>query len=103
MTSIDSMTSKSMLSDAAGGWQTGTTGLIAGTFPDYEPDGKADGFHSHFQDPMVLHNLLPRVKHITWRWVVVGTAWPHRGSREEAANLTLHANKLHSAGVVFVA
>jgi hypothetical protein len=35
MTSIDSMTSKSMLSDAAGGWQTGTTGLIAGTFPDF--------------------------------------------------------------------
>ena len=30
----------------------------------------------------------------------VDYAWPHRGSRERAAKMTLHANRLHSAGRV---
>jgi hypothetical protein len=31
---------------------------------------------------------------------VVEDAWLHRGSREKAANMTLHANKLHYASVL---
>jgi hypothetical protein len=47
------------------------------------------------QDPMVLHNLLPRVKHI----MEVGrqsTTLGLIGEAEKRRNMTLHANKLHS-------
>lgn len=42
-----------------------STLLVAGlNCPDFEPDGKAGRVPLPPQDPMVLHNLLSRVKHI---------------------------------------